>query len=73
MQRLLLAWCGVVQLGAVGTNTPARSKKNLGGGQHAECRRNEIDPKNLPAHGMKSSWLSFRLCTECVDEKTLVR
>jgi hypothetical protein len=45
---------GMVQLGAVGTDTIASSKKNLGGGQHAECRRDEIDPKLLPVHGVKS-------------------
>lgn len=43
---------GVVQLCTVRSDAPASSQKNLRGGQHAQCRRNEIDPKRVPVAGV---------------------
>jgi hypothetical protein len=44
---------GVVQLCTVGSYIPAGAQKNLSGGQHAQCRRSEIDPQREPVAGMK--------------------
>ena len=39
---------GVVQLGAVRGRAVASPKKNCCGGEHADRRRDEIDPESVP-------------------------